>query len=638
MIRYIKLLIIFFIPVLPLYGYVPYKQVEVTFDTKVKTYLSTMKDKVVMLEGGNHLIYVLNRYAIVSLHKVEKLAHEIENIQVCQTEISVDQIRTTALLQLMIPIIDKFKNDIMHLITTLEISKKYWELQREQQPFLKIYVKQLMGKTNKQLNDKIAILDAELDRQFTDLGLLTLQLDAFDENQGPDDHLAWMQQLCTIIINAYPHSTLKPNQASFKQIVAMVVLTSKCVTHYPVAIQKQIKPYLMPNNFNKYLLRWATALAGLSTIALYSYDERDMLKAHGKQASASVKTFGLEQYGRIKEAFLGNPEEEKELQAKYKEVLTQLNNELPKQPKKEKRTENKEEKNKKDNNNAKEEKLDPLVLQKNQFDESDIEANAKTINQKYLDDKVIPVVFNVLNGQVEEAATVTQKFSEDLKKLDTGIAKNLGFQDLSDTFWNWMSSEKDKASNSPKAEKNPKDKVINDVINATGEPLHKGAEVAKTIFKFPNLAWLWWQIKLYNVQKQYRLLLAILTSIPIYLVVSESGKGLYALYKKIRGVPVYDAIREALVDIAILLNIYGDAHPSAMAVDDYGRLIYLIGRLKDPIIMKNVPHENRTSFASNVQFLESSILTAAEKRNMIDLMYKRYQFLVNDPRALAKAA
>ena len=55
-------------------------------------------------------------------------------------------------------------------------------------------------------------------------------------------------------------------------------------------------------------------------------------------------------------------------------------------------------------------------------------------------------------------------------------------------------------------------------------------------------------------------------------------------------------------------------------------------------MMKNVPHEYRTSFASNVQFLESSVLSAAEKLNMIDLMYKRYPFLVNDPRSIAKAA
>ncbi len=645
-----------FIMIHSIHGYVPYKQVEVTFDAKVKTYLANMKDKIVMLRDGTPLLYALNRYAVVSLNKVEKLGREIQNIKLPETGISADQIRTTALMQLVVPIIDKFKKDIMNLITTLEISKKYWEVQRENKAssFFAPYLQRFTGRMNKKLNDKINVLDADLDRQFTDLGSLTLHLDRFDENQNPDEHFGWLQELCTIIINAYPHAKLQPNEATFEQVTKMVILASKCVMHYPLAIRAQIKPYLMPNNFNQHLIQWSFILAALGSGARYAYEEKDILKVRAEQAGESVKTFGLEQYGRIKEAFLGNVEKEKELQKKYKEILDNLHSALTVANVNEEVKQNVEVNRDKEEEESKEEKKEivndelaiPVVShavaltkipqeRRVQFDPPHIDANAKEISAPYLDDIVIPMLFDLANLEVREASASTKDFSEKLKQVNTSVAKNLGFQDLSNAFWKIVGNE---TVNSPKPQNQQKEQLIQDVIQEAGIPTQKISTVVDTVFKFPSPFWLWWQVEKWTFLKQSRFFLAILTSIPVYLVLSESGKGLYTLYKKVRGVPVYDGIREALVDTAMLLNIYGDAHPSAMAIDDYGRLIYLIGRLKDPQMIKHVPYEYRTSFASNVQFLESNTLSAAEKLRMIDLMYKRYPFLVNDPRYTAKAA
>jgi hypothetical protein len=75
-----------------------------------------------------------------------------------------------------------------------------------------------------------------------------------------------------------------------------------------------------------------------------------------------------------------------------------------------------------------------------------------------------------------------------------------------------------------------------------------------------------------------------------------------------------------------------------MAIDDYGRLVYHIGQLEEYHIMHNVPYRYRASFSRDVQFLKSSSLTASEKLKIIDLMYKRYPFLVHDPRYAVTAA
>lgn len=632
--------------VLGIEGYVPYKQVEMTVGMKVNTYLSTIKDKIVTLQEGPRLISALNRYAIVSLRKVPKLANELVCLSIPEN-IATDQIYAAALMQMAIPLIDTFKRDVMNLITSLENSKKYWELKRENQSSLTMQVQQWMGRTNKKLNDKIKILDAYLDQQFTNLGALTLHLDTFNETKSPDEQFAWIQQLCTIIITAYPQSKLQPREVSFEQVVTMLVLASKCALHYPVAMHQHIKPYRMPTNFNRYLATGSLTVGITSALALTMHENKKVIKEGMQQASESIKTFAVEQQDRIKEAFFGNAQEEKDLQDQYKKILDDLYDALvpPATPATNALivSSGKQE----EDNSSTVKKVDKITHtaigpilqgQRNKFDQANINIKAKEINVVYFENTIMPMLFNLLNIESQMASASTKKFAAaKVSELDLSLGENFGIsieKMRKEVYKIWQGKDLE-SEEVPTQEKQSLQKVM----RAAGDPIQKISTVIDTMSKIPSTGWLYGQVARWNFNKQTRIFKAILTSIPIYLVISESAKGLYALYKKLHGSSNYDAIREALVDTALLLNIYKRALPSEMAVDDYGRLIYLIGRLKDPQIMQLIPHEYRSSFASNVQFLESSTLSAAEKLNIIDLMYKRYPFLAHDMRALsAKAA
>lgn len=618
-----------------LYGYVPYKQVEMTVGMKVNTYLSTIKDKIVTLQDGSRLISFLNRYAVVSLHKVPKLAYELSCVPLPEG-VAGDQIRAAALMQLVIPIIDTFKRDIMHLITILESSKKYWELKRENQLPLTMYIQRWMGKTNKKLNDKIKILDAYLDQQFTNLGSLTLHLDTFNEIKNPHEQLVWMQQLCTIVIAAYPQSKLQPQITSYEQVVNMIILASKCATHYPKIVHHRIKPYLMPNNFNRYLAAWSTTIATLGTGALLAHEKKDDIKEGMQQAKKNIKTFSIEHYQRIKEAFLGNAQQEQQLQKKYKEILDKLHQALIPSQEIIVAPAVKDGKQEEGQHKPIFHNIDPKW--KAAFTKELIETHAKNIDAHYFENVIVPMLFDLVNMETQMASTSTKAFATKLSEIDLSVGENLGisFEKLRQEAWKiWQGAELPKDDAKPTTKEK---QLVQTVMRAASDPMHKVSTTTDTLAMLPNVGWLGWQVELWNIQKQTRIFRAILTSIPIYLVISECGKGLYALYKKLRDVASYDAIREALIDIALLLNIYKDALPSEMAIDDYGRFVYQLGLLADKQVMQLIPYEYRSSFASNIQFLESSTLSAAEKLNIIDLMYKRYPFLSHDVRSSAAKA
>ncbi len=604
-----------------LHAYVPYKQVEVGFDTKVKAYFLSMKDKIVTLPEGAQLLQTLNRYATVPLHKVEKFAKTIQDIPFSDANMSADHMRAAALMQLAIPIIDAFKQEVIATILALETSKKYWELQREDQPTYvwASYVQRLVNHTTKELNDKINALDTYLDQQFTYLGSLTLHLDNFDQSRTPQEHFVWLQQLCTIIISAYPDAKLWPHELTYEEVNRMVILANKCVIHYPIALRCKIEPYLMPNNFNRHLAKWSLAISAAITSTRCAYEQKETVKVHAQQAADTITSFSKGHYYRLKEAFFGNPQEDEALRKACKETLDEhyrgLHHTIPHKGKEEK-----------------EEIHDPLTPGKvehpgiNYIDQKLVtrciqdQLRGDELSENHVYDTV-EMTIKLLKQEVGDTAKSVEETAEGVKQVslmkDFGVDK---LKKLANTFFQVEDTQKEENIG------------LEDVARRLGEPLKKMAAPIDTCARLPDMFWLWMKVKMWSLEKRYRVLLAIVTSIPIYLVASETGKGAYTLYKKIRGVTVYDAIREALIDIAILLNIYGDAHPSAMAVDDYGRLIYLIEHLKNGHTMKNVPYEYRASFASHVQFLESSTLSAAEKLKMIDLMYKRYPFLTHDMR------
>lgn len=592
-----------------LYSYVPYKQLDSTLYTKIETFVAHAKDSIATDQDGARLSQTLDRCATISLHKIEKLAHEIRAIDSHST---ADTIRVAALLQLIIPIVDTFKKIVMNNITTLEMSKKYWELQREDRMHHELlsyipHVAQFAG-TPKEINDKITQLDTYLEGQFKNLGSLTLHLDMFDEHQTPDTYYAWIQQVCTIIIAAYPDAKLQPCEASCDHVIKIVILASKCVMHYPSAFHAQSAPYLMPTNVKQNLAKWLGAAAVVCYGLYRVHEEREVLQHRIQQGAENISHYVNLQGQFIKDTLFEQNEMQKEevaLKNEYEARLMEIHKALSYAQSKE----GKQEDDKVEHHAW--ENLDPFL--KRDFNPLVIHQKAQELDINYLK-LVTGVLGDMIDKESQELGASLARAGTTMANADYTIKGNL-----------WGTSKASAA----------------EVVSEMGQVMKKVAPLIDTLAKYPKAitvqGYLFQEKFWTRMLKQHRIGIAIISTIPLYLLLRESGKMVYALYKKIRGTMVYDAIREALVDIDLLLAIYDGARPSEMAVDDYGRLIYLIGRLKDPQMIKNVPYECRASFASHVQFLESSTLSATEKMKMIDLMYKRYPFLMYDPRYTAKA-
>lgn len=176
-----------------------------------------------------------------------------------------------------------------------------------------------------------------------------------------------------------------------------------------------------------------------------------------------------------------------------------------------------------------------------------------------------------------------------------------GFNDLEELVDEVLEDFKDYASTIIGDSSEIKDKINN--------ILDKGEEISD---------------KVLGLYRQLKVFAAILRLVPLGVLITGAGTVLYKTYKKLRK-PNYEPIRTTLVDIAHLLNCYEDAHSEQMEPEDYGKLLYLGYRLKKE--KYEVPAEKRYRFVADINKLLGNQLSANKKRNVVDLMYKRYDFL-----------
>jgi hypothetical protein len=132
-------------------------------------------------------------------------------------------------------------------------------------------------------------------------------------------------------------------------------------------------------------------------------------------------------------------------------------------------------------------------------------------------------------------------------------------------------------------------------------------------------------------QNQATIILAAL--IPAGVVAGGTLWGASKLYKVFKHKPDFQPMREALVDIGHLLNEEGIAKDAGQAQLDQGKILYLVWKLKREA--EHVPVLLRDQFQADVSKLSRSDLdtdkkrvwTADKKLQVIDLMYRTYDFL-----------
>lgn len=121
--------------------------------------------------------------------------------------------------------------------------------------------------------------------------------------------------------------------------------------------------------------------------------------------------------------------------------------------------------------------------------------------------------------------------------------------------------------------------------------------------------------------------------VPAAVVIGGAGFGASKLYKAFKNKPDFQPMREALNDIGHLLNEEGIEKRADQAQLDEGMILYLVWKLKRE--EENVPALLREQYLDDVSKLGISDLdtdkkrvwTAEKKLRVIDLMYRKYDFL-----------
>jgi hypothetical protein len=632
--------ILFFISVIlfnssVLLSYVPCAQTDITVDVKINKYIAETKDTLMGVEDAVQLLGSVEQLTIpAALNKIKIIMSAAQEINIPESLITKDRVHVALLMQFSLSIIEKFKKELINTISILENSKKYWEFYRDHQPLYSTI--NLLGSRQKKetkINTKIKAIDSYLEKQFIHLGTLALHLDAFDGSKSPDDQCVWLQQLGTIIISAYPGSHLLPEIASCKVALKTLRIAAQCAMHYGATMQAEIRPYVMPSSIKR---NWTALLMSVGALAYgshYAYAQKDKMRRYAQQGLASISDYGKMQYELVKEALFGGEvsagklsEEHAILKDDYRKQLTRLHAGL---------TYNKQ----KDNNKLEEineenkstyvehagiKKVDSSKIAL--FNEDIINSKANSIDLEYLDNVILPVLLELqsveggeMGEAVKSAALSIKEIAQKMATIDTSLSKNLlGFGKDGRSIQEILREIKDPIE---------KVSIIMEKLASYADTGSKALETGGFYgrlqkFQLKQIAW--------EAKKHNLISLAIISTIPAAIVLWASSKALGVLYKKIRGIKIYDSIRDALIDTAMLLNTYGEAHPSAMLRQDYGRLLYLVHQLEQE--QQNMPAAFRVAFSNDIKLLQSSVLSASQKLKVIDLIFKRYPFLLHDPR------
>lgn len=607
-------------------AYVSYEQADSTFEKKINEYFDTVRNQAPTAKEITQLLASLA--CCNELTAADTLQYYIKQIYYADTTTVPDHIRVGALVKIGASVAEQMKKTLLGIIDILEMSKQYWEVQKEHSlAYAAVYpFKWVTNSRNRDVAQKLHAATTCLDEQLTNLGSLLVHLDLFDKEEAMQEHCAWVQQLCALITSMYPKAKIIPKAPSIEAVCTMLIKASKCTMHYAAAINSTIESSIMPSSVRK---NWASLFASVATTyygLVFGLLEREQVKQYTGRGGASVGNYMKSQYTVAKEVLFNSEitaeelrKNEKKLNDEFTKVLTNLCNRW-------------DEQGVSNQSNQKEKKVThPLVakLDKTKLHEFNLEtilkvANDQSLNTKvkYLEQVVIPLISDLKGLEVKDLAFCIQTIGKELPKADCNVGSYLpGGSTL----------------NSIKKMYYGEDGAIKiDALKPLfGEATEKFASCADTVFEYGDVLL---RLNVGVEKAQFKrgmwdlsvVKLAVLT-MPAVLVLWLGGKGLFKIYKKIKGAIVYDSVRAALADIGMLLNFYGDAQSAAMVRRDYGKLRYLVYKLE--LEQKNVPKEFRASFIHDVKLLKSTALNAAQKLHTIDLMFKRYaSFLMNDSR------
>ena len=568
---------------------------QVGFAEKVHAYVNRVHSQTPQDGVGQVLSKALFFTQQTSMKSVAAILNELGPHLIRDNSVAEKEACSASLIKILVPIVAQFEAALFKGIHTIERSLEYWQYQ-ELHPvsyyFHKSPIKYFTFDQKKEVADKIAMLKKMREQHFELLGNINIRLSSFDTQALVQDQYLWIQKLGHVLF-AYDETIHVADDA---EIFPLLYEATHLVSNYKTYLRNRLEKYYMPNIIVR---RWMELIAAATGAGVAGREVYKWQQLRGTPEAGGD--------GKREEPVGGDVPMEGGMDEDAQEALTY------------------KQKIKKHWDDA------GRVVFGSQ-DDAKIDTQYSDYVEGLVDLKTVRTDLQEIQEMIKKhgkRSDVTKKMIGFYWKVAFDGARQSGREFIA-IFTSLLDQEPSAAERLANRFVVTTDGVRERAASAVdlldSPPLEDGVPIKQKLpfralesfFESFSTLKLWFNLKTIEHRPKWLLL----RSAPFTLSLTWlTWKG-YKLYKK---PPSCEPIRVALVDIALLLNVYGDATPEEMDPSDFGRLAYSAHKLELEIGL--VPKQYRESFLIEVGLLHTSSLNAQQKIKVIDLMYKKYPFL-----------
>ena len=554
---------------------------QVGFAQKVAAYVNGVQSKTPKDGVGQVLSKAVFLTPQAMMKSVTTILNELGPHLIRDKNVAEQEACSASLIKLLVPIVTQFEAALFNGVRAIERSLEYWQMQ-EAHPasyfFHKSPIKYFTFDQKSEVAAKIQVLKTMREQHFELLGKINIQLSSFDGQIAVQDQYVWIQKLCRVLF-AYDETL---HVAEDAEIFPLLYEATNIVSQYKTRMHERLKTYYIPSLFARRWMELTAATAGVSGGCLYLHKHPDVLARYTNKSG--------EYWSYAKGVVFGKCDSTA-VDARYGKYRNKW-----------------------------------WVLRSGHERVQDVKKEIGKSNVERLD-VVSSMMGAYLDIGVEGCRHVVEAFAEMGHAFAdggqrAGFAEKLANYFVSGTDMvrggmgrvaNTLSDPKKKTGGSSSSSSSPSSEDEDEKLPFT---------VSESFHEVYNTGKLWIALQKVENPRIWGLIRSAPFTIPSSFFAWKMSKALYRRYTKL---PDCEPIRVALVDIALILNVYGDAAPEEMDPSDFGRLAYLAHKLE--LDSGLAPKQYRESFLIEIGLLRTSSLNAQQKMKVIDLMYKKYPFL-----------
>ena len=641
------------------------------------------------IKGVEEVIPVIGPISLMNQTARHETIHtlftKLQQLTHCENGPRIDTIRIACMSKLMVPLITESNEYMLEQLAIIDERLLFWNYAEEYYAHYfshKNPVKWFQRGQASEARENVRLLKSLKKFLNYRLGNLVIHVNEFSAENSAQEQYEWLNKLCNHIIASAPHKKMMKADSHFEALSVLFPLTITAVEKFEDEYQKILRATQVPSWFWRNWMEIIGSTVALTAVSRSAYKNRADIALGAKSVKDSVNAYK----GQVYDALIGGDREwsndlakeesriardhenallrlylhyaenEEKNKAINQLIINELSDKqfyLEEQLKKSYDGElNKELQNvsqelkeiDKDltlNRDDRYKKLfcvDSLPEKKeihltenikNEFTfekirgavyENDESENSSLM---YWQKVIIPVLTSTVEKEVGDALTSGENFQNALDNTELEI----------EVIVQQVLSYVPGVSKLVTKYKGNKDDITVGVVKALKE-LRSASSVLKTLKVAPspatraaNVAWLKLQRWALNKSQASKLFVCTVIGYIMYKVLQDTSKPVWYVAKKIKGKPTkYDGILEALQDLTLLLNVYGDAPLNQMEPHDVGQMHYLIDKLQNEV--SQVPKKYQEQFQNNVALLHAPELTAKQKYNIItDAIFNRFPFL-----------